>query len=116
VSEGKKIQYKIILARTVGKKKKDLLASQKFDELPLELMPNLLEFVQQEFGYNGFGKEVLPTEMPRNLEEKSGSFDYLNGLTREYVHDGRDVPLPACTRSLWLGRAYLFSSQGGLVG
>ena len=91
MSNGKKIKLKIILARTVGEKPKDLLDSQKLDQLPLELMPHLLEFVQQEFGYNKFGLEVMPSEMPRCLEKRTGR--YWNGLTRRYVEDQTDPRL-----------------------
>ena len=34
--------------------------SRGFDDVPLELMPRLLELVQQELGYNGFGTDVTP--------------------------------------------------------
>ncbi|KAK1736409.1 leucine-rich repeat protein [Skeletonema marinoi] len=64
VSNGKKIKLKIILART---------------------------FVQQEFGYNKFGLEVMPSEMPRCLEKRTGR--YWNGLTRRYVEDQTDPRL-----------------------
>lgn len=61
------------------------------DELPLELLPRLLEFVQHEFGYNGYGKEVMPSEMPSHLEK--GKTSYWNGLTRNYVRDPKDERL-----------------------
>eukprot|EP00984_Skeletonema_dohrnii_P015180 scaffold6504_cov127-Skeletonema_dohrnii-CCMP3373.AAC.1 len=91
VSNGKKIKLKIILARTVGEKPKDLLESQKLDQLPLELMPYLLAFSQLELGYNNYGAEVMPTEAPRCLEERTGP--YWNGLTRRYVEDSKDPRL-----------------------
>ena len=68
----------------MGEKPKDLIDSQKLDQLPLELMPYLLEFVHQEFGYNGYGKEVMPSEMPSYLEKRKTGH-YWNGLKRRYV-------------------------------
>ena len=56
-SEGIKIRYKVVLA--LFSYNKDLFHPRSFDEVPLELMPRLLELVQQEIGFNGFGKGVF---------------------------------------------------------
>lgn len=36
----------------------DLFDPRSFDEVPLELIPRLLEMVQQEIGFKGYGKAV----------------------------------------------------------
>ena len=41
-----------------------------FDDVPLELMPRLLELVQQELGYNGFGKDVTPERTYYNKDPR----------------------------------------------
>ena len=55
-NEGKKIRYKLIAGlftlKTIEFNPRD------FQDIPLELMPRLLELVQQEMGYGGFGTEV----------------------------------------------------------
>ena len=56
-SEGMKIRYKVVLA--LFSYNKDLFHPRSFDDIPLELMPRLLELVQQEVGYGGFGKGVF---------------------------------------------------------
>lgn len=58
VSDGKKIRYKVVLA--LNDVNKDLYDPCSFNDVPLELMPYVLEMVQQELGYNGFGQEVMP--------------------------------------------------------
>ena len=54
--EGQKIRFKIIAAlftlETVA------FNSSDFQNVPLELMPRLLELVQQELGYGRYGREV----------------------------------------------------------
>ena len=55
-NKGETIRYKVVLAsREINK---DLFNTRNFDDIPLELMPKLLEISQQEIGYNGFGKGV----------------------------------------------------------
>jgi hypothetical protein len=56
-SEGMKIRYKVVLA--LFSYNKDLFHPRSFDDIPLELIPRLLELVQQEIGFNGFGKGVF---------------------------------------------------------
>eukprot|EP00986_Skeletonema_menzelii_P019458 scaffold28069_cov148-Skeletonema_menzelii.AAC.2 len=55
-SEGQKIRYKVILSlftlKTIAFNPRD------FQHIPLELMPRLLELVQQEMGYGRYGREV----------------------------------------------------------
>ena len=55
-SEGMKIRYKVVLA--LFSMNSDLFHPRSFDDVPLELMPRLLELVQQEIGFNGFGKGI----------------------------------------------------------
>jgi len=54
--EGQKIRFKIIAAlftlETIA------FNSSDFQNVPLELMPRLLELVQQELGYGRYGREV----------------------------------------------------------
>ena len=54
--EGEKIRYKVVLA--LCSLNKDLYNCQSFEDVPLELMPKLLELIQLEIGYNGYGKEI----------------------------------------------------------
>ena len=64
-SEGKKIRYKIILA------KKDLHDPTSLQNIPLELFPKLLEMVQQELGYNSFGGDFLHCSKMRTRHSKA---------------------------------------------
>ena len=51
-----KIRYKVVLAFfTINT---DLFDPRGFDDVPLELMPRLLEIAQQDLGHDGFGEEV----------------------------------------------------------
>ena len=55
-NKGKTIRYKLVLAMfTLKTIPFNPLA---FQHISLELMPRLLEFVQQEMGHKGFGKDV----------------------------------------------------------
>ena len=54
--EGMKIRYKVVLALfTINT---DLFDPRGFDDVPLELMPRLLEIAQQDIGHDGFGLEI----------------------------------------------------------
>ena len=55
-SEGMKIRYKVVLA--LFSYNKDLFHPRSFDDVPLELMPRLLELVQLEVGYGEFGNGI----------------------------------------------------------
>lgn len=61
--QGQKIRYKVVLA--LFGSNKELFNCRNFDDVPLELMPRLLELVQQEIGYHGFGKGDVVYEMKR---------------------------------------------------
>ena len=61
----------------------DLYNPRSFDSIPLELMPYLLEMLQQGIGYNGFGKEIAPKTMP-NMDESKSTW---NPLTRKYEYE-----------------------------
>jgi hypothetical protein len=61
-TEGKKIRYKVVLA--LNHVNTDLYNPRSFDNVPLEMMPFLLEMLQQGIGHNGFGKEIAPKNMP----------------------------------------------------
>ena len=54
--EGKKIRYKVVLALFTTNP--NLFKPRGFDDVPLELMPRLLEIAQQDLGHDGFGLEV----------------------------------------------------------
>jgi Ran GTPase-activating protein (RanGAP) involved in mRNA processing and transport len=80
VSEGKKIRYKIVLALNVVNKDFD---PRGFDDVPLELMPRLLELIQLEIGKRGYGIEIAPKGMAElDLPNRSKKFQW-NALTRK---------------------------------
>ena len=54
--EGKKIRYKVVLALFTTNP--NLFNPRGFDDVPLELMPRLLEIAQQDLGHDGFGLEI----------------------------------------------------------
>ena len=56
-SEGQKIRYKVVLALFAINT--DLFKPRDFERVPLELMHHLLDMVQHEVGYKGYGKEIL---------------------------------------------------------
>ena len=62
---------------------KDLFDPRSFSDVPLELMPLLLELVQHELGYNGFGKDVVPKEMTGQDRDRRR----WNALTRDCRHN-----------------------------
>ena len=55
-SEETKIRYKVVLA--LFSYNKDLFHPRSFDDVPLELMPRLLELIQLEVGYGEFGNGI----------------------------------------------------------
>ena len=63
-NEGEKIRYKVVLALCVLNK--DLYDARSFDDVPLELMPKLLEIVQQEIGCHGYGEGIVKSVKKRN--------------------------------------------------
>eukprot|EP00574_Skeletonema_japonicum_P001287 CAMPEP_0201741184 /NCGR_PEP_ID=MMETSP0593-20130828/46684_1 /ASSEMBLY_ACC=CAM_ASM_000672 /TAXON_ID=267983 /ORGANISM="Skeletonema japonicum, Strain CCMP2506" /LENGTH=750 /DNA_ID=CAMNT_0048235513 /DNA_START=170 /DNA_END=2419 /DNA_ORIENTATION=- len=82
VREGAKIRYKVVLA--INHVNSDLYNPRSFDSIPLELMPSLLEMLQQRIGYNNFGKEIAPKTMPNMGVSKSySSHGTWNPLTRK---------------------------------
>jgi hypothetical protein len=56
VNEGMKIRYKVVLALFMTNP--NLFNPRGFDDVPLELMPRLLEIAQQDLGHDGFGEEI----------------------------------------------------------
>ena len=62
-NEGEKIRYKVNLAKTQNK---DFVDTHTFDDVPLELMPKLLEMVQQEIGCKGYGEGIVKSVKKRN--------------------------------------------------
>ena len=67
-NEGSKIRYKVVLALFVLNT--ELFDPRNFNDVPLELMPRLLEMVQQEIGYNGFGEGMPDMKIKKR---KSGN-------------------------------------------
>ena len=65
-SEGMKIRYKVVMALFTFNP--DLFHPRTFDEVPLELMPRLLELVQCEVGYGGFGVGVSKVTRKRRAD------------------------------------------------
>ena len=60
----------------------DLYNPRSFDSIPLELMPSLLEMLQQGIGYDGFGKDVAPKYMMnKKSDQKYGRW---NPLTNKW--------------------------------
>jgi len=72
-NEGTKIRYKVVLAYSWMNK--DIYDPRSFDDIPLELMPKLLELIQLEMGYNGYGKEITRNEHKER---------WMNGLSKIY--------------------------------
>jgi len=84
-NDGEKIRYKVVLALCVLNK--DLFDPRSFDDIPLELMPNILDLVQKEIGYNGYGKEITR----KNLKEKESTINRLNNIY-ETIHQWPAFP------------------------
>ena len=76
--EGQKIRYKVILALFCARK--ELFNPQIVHDLPLELMPNLLELVQLELGRNGYGSGVV------EMKEKIMSMDHTLRRLYKAIH------------------------------
>ena len=66
-SEGMKIRYKVVLS--MFKLNQDLFHPRSFDDIPLELMPRLLELCQQELGFGGYGKGIV--ERTKKMSSKN---------------------------------------------
>ena len=66
-SEGMKIRYKVVLA--LFSYNKDLFHPRSFDEVPLELMPRLLELVQLEVGYGEFGNGITQRSTKKKMKK-----------------------------------------------
>ena len=62
-NEGEKIRYKVVLAK---KQNKELINNRMFDDVPLELIPRVLELVQQEIGCHGYGEGIVKSVKKRN--------------------------------------------------
>ena len=72
-NEGIKIRYKVVLAYSWMNQ--DIYDPRMFDDIPLELMPKLIELIQLEMGYNGYGKEITRNEHKER---------WMNGLSKIY--------------------------------
>lgn len=83
-NEGQTIRYKVVFA--MCKLNKELYNPRIFDDVPLELMPKLLELVQQEVGCKGFGNGIVDSVKKRNT---------INRLNRLYetIHQWPSFPL-----------------------
>ena len=82
MSEGKKIRYKVVLA--LNHVNKDLYNPRSFDNVPLEMMPYLLEMLQQRIGYSGFGKVIAPDMDMDNKFYSHWRRESWNPLSREW--------------------------------
>ncbi|EJK61629.1 hypothetical protein THAOC_17848, partial [Thalassiosira oceanica] len=78
---GKKVRYKVVLAlnETEG-----LYNVRDFDSVPLELIPKLLELIQLEIGYYGFGKDIVEYETDKKYGKGSDMrinrlYDFVTG-------------------------------------
>ena len=85
-SEGQKIRYKVVLVLFAINK--ELFNPRDFDDVPLELMPRLLELAQQELGYNGFGKGIVEKTRKRRPSNEDPTLERLYKV----VH-GWNIPL-----------------------
>ena len=61
---------------------KELYNPRSFDKVPLEMMPHLLEMLQQRIGFNSFGKDVAPKGM--NMDVDGGNWGKWNPLSRKW--------------------------------
>ena len=66
-SVGTKIRYKVVLALFTLEQVE--FNPRLFDDVPLELMPRLLEIAQQELGFGGFGTGVVDKN-PKKISSK----------------------------------------------
>ena len=83
-SESAKIRYKLVLA--LNHVNTELYNPRSFDSIPLELIPYLLEMLQQGIGYNGFGKDIAPKSMPdldASKDNSSSGYGAWNPLTKK---------------------------------
>ncbi|EJK62557.1 hypothetical protein THAOC_16825 [Thalassiosira oceanica] len=78
---GKKVRYKVVLAlnETEG-----LYNVRDFDSVPLELIPKLLELIQLDIGYYGFGKDIVEYETDKKYGKGSDMrinrlYDFVTG-------------------------------------
>jgi hypothetical protein len=62
-NEGQKIRYKVVLSLFTLKTIK--LNHCDFQHVPLELMPRLIELVQQEMGYGKYGRGIWKAPVRR---------------------------------------------------
>ena len=83
-NEEEKIRYKVVLSAS---RKKDLYDPRSFEDVSLEIMPKVLELVQLEIGYNGYGKEITR----KNLKEKDSRINRLNNVY-ETIHQWPAFP------------------------
>ena len=86
-NEGQKIRFKVVLA--LFAMNKDLFDPRSFDDVPLELIPRLLELIQQEVGYKGFGKGVFE----RTNKHRKGGNDPTLGRVFQTIHEWPSLPL-----------------------
>jgi len=84
-NEGQKIRYKVVL--TLCLMNKDLGKDRRvFDDVPLELIPRLIELVQQEIGCKGYGEGIVRSVRKRN------SINRLSNIY-EAIHQWPSFPL-----------------------
>lgn len=74
-NEGEKIRYKVVLA--LCQMNKELYDPRTFDDIPLELMPRVLELIQLEIGCNGYGEGITKV-ITKKRSSKEG--DHLSKL------------------------------------
>ena len=92
-TEGQKIRYKVVLA--LFSMNTDLFSPTNFENLPLELMPRLLEIAHHEIGYNGYGEGSVRygqgVTWSTEKKRKDGIDPYLNRVYE--VVTGWNTPL-----------------------
>ena len=80
-NEGEKIRYKVVLAK---KQNKELINNRMFDDVPLELMPRVLELVQQEIGCHGYGEGIVESVKKRNTINRLSNLYELISLLPDF--------------------------------
>ncbi len=65
----------------------DLYNPRSFDNVPLEMMPFLLNMLQQDIGYNGFGTDIAPKTMPNMDTYAFRPYGRWNPETRRTEYD-----------------------------
>ena len=92
-NDGEKIRYKVVLA--LCQMNKELYDPRMFDDIPLELMPRVLELIQLQIGCNGYGEGITKVVTKKRSSKDS---DHLSKLYECYPSLA-SLPLTLCPRT-----------------